>query len=203
MLSLLAPIVEAWYKDGFEPESSGIHRTYQAFTEILSFSKTKALDDDDDDDAINRTSSSTDQRQSSDHATFPKKSAFEIRHSCVQTFYLLLQNFPTLKKYFSASGNYAIFQPIFQLSLKILKYWAPHVSCCLVWRLIHPSVFSLPWVSTLLADNLPNIYDVQYLWTKLFQICEDLNSKRSDYCNDGKAEDELSVGDKVRSSGMT
>jgi len=133
MLSLLAPIVEAWFES-----SEGY------------------------DDAVNDNDTNAEPLDPSDK---------RLMRKVLETFHNLLEVFDPLKNYYChevAHSTTSPFQQVFDIALHTLRYWAPDVYSCLIWRGMDLTFFAIPWLSTLMADALP-LQNVLHLWSKLFE----------------------------------
>ena len=101
----------------------------------------------------------------------------------VQMFHIMLFMFEPLKTYYTSNAstddsNYKSlsakidvfsFSDVFDLSFGILQYLHPEVFSVLAWRNTHPSLFALPWLSTLLADLCP-LSETAIYWSSLIDI---------------------------------
>jgi hypothetical protein len=108
------------------------------------------------------------QRSTDSELLNAKKESLSLQTTTL--FRQFLTAFPTIKKYFGKSGTVEVFVPVFDSSIRLLSYWAPVISKCLVWSELSPSLFAVPWVTTLMADVLPTIEQVMRLWTGLFEM---------------------------------
>jgi hypothetical protein len=95
-----------------------------------------------------------------------------LLRQCSDTFYSLLYCFPSLTRYLCSDGTVDSFQSVFDAALRVLAFWLPNISSCLAWRNFPPALFAVPWATTLMADVL-SLADVQYLWSRMFEICEE------------------------------
>lgn len=89
----------------------------------------------------------------------------------LETFHSILEVFKPLNHYYcheSITSTSSPFEQVFDIALHILRYWAPEIYGCLIWRGMDLTFFAIPWISTLMADALP-LRNVLHLWSKLFE----------------------------------
>lgn len=100
-----------------------------------------------------------------------------------QMFHIMLYMFEPLETYYTssalsddpfnklaaASDGLFTFSDVFDLSFGILHFLEPEVFSVLAWRNIHPSLFAVPWLSTLLADVRP-LEEVVTYWSSLINV---------------------------------